>query len=117
MDYDKYVFYRIAALVVGNIIGFSVVMLGVYWYERRKRIAYERAMARRSLIKFGIDYGNARSQTVYQIVKKTSSGFEVVAVEECDQLPEDIEEIIAANHEQIKLCRRSESKINVWTIA
>ena len=74
-------FLRIAALVVGNIIGFSVVMLGVYWYERRKRIAYERAMARRSLIKFGIDYGNARSQTVYKIVKKTPSGFEVVTEE------------------------------------
>lgn len=74
-------FLRIAALVVGNLIGFSVVMLGVYWYERRKRTAYERAMARRSLIKFGIDYGNARSQTVYKIVKKTHGGFEVVAEE------------------------------------
>lgn len=74
-------FLRIAALIVGNIIGFSVVMLAVRWYERRKRIAYERAMAKCSLIKFGIDYGNARSQTVYKIVKKTPSGFEIVAEE------------------------------------
>ena len=84
-------FLRIAALVVGNIIGFSVVILAVRWYERRKRIAYERAMARRSLIKFGIDYGNARSQTVYKIVKKTPSGFEVVAEEHFLSQPLPIE--------------------------
>lgn len=74
-------FLRIAALIVGNIIGFSVVILGVYWYERRKRIAYERAMKRCSLIKFGIDFCNTRSQTVFKIVKKTPGGFEVIAEE------------------------------------
>jgi hypothetical protein len=99
-------FLRIAALVVGNIIGFSVVILAVRWYERRKRIAYERAMKRCSLIKFGIDFCNTRSQTVFKIVEKTPSGFEVIA-EERIQPQEEIEEIIAANHEQIKLCRRS----------
>ena len=99
-------FLRIAALVVGNIIGFSVVILVIRWYERRKRIAYKRAMARRSLIKFGIDFCNTRSQTVFKIVKKTPSGFEVVA-EERIQPPEEIEEIIAANHEQIKRHRHS----------
>lgn len=99
-------FLRIAALIVGNIIGFSVVILAVQWYERRRRIAYERAMKRCSLIKFGIDFCNTRSQTVFKIVKKTPSGFEIVA-EERIQPPEDIEEIIAANHEQIKRHRHS----------
>lgn len=84
-------FLRIAALIVGNIIGFSVVILVVRWYERRRRIAYERAMKRCSLIKFGIDYGNARSQTVYKIVEKKPSGFEVVAEERILPQPLPIE--------------------------
>lgn len=88
-------FLRIAALIVGNIIGFSGVILAVRWYERRRRIAYERAMKRCSRIKFGIDFCNTRSQTVYKIVEKKPSGFEVVAEERFlpQPLPIELKEI------------------------
>lgn len=70
------------------------------------RTAYKRQKA----TLFGIDvYINDRSGSpmIALALEPTDPYFGRKDVEECDQLPEDIEEIIAANHEQIKLCRRS----------